>query len=433
MQISKRQSGAIVDLLVEGRMDVHWSEHLATAVREEMRQGSHHVRLDLSRVPYLSSAGIGVLVRLHQEFKSIQGSFRVTNCSPTALKSLQITNLADLLIAKETDGPRSSATEELANKREAPERAKRIEKDGAVYEVFSLHAEAKLSCRTIGDAGRLAARGWSEADCRAVKFSAGTFAIGLGALGECFEDCAERFGEFIAAGGAVVYLPTDGTNAPDFLLAGGTTLPEAQVCYALVCEGAEAQPFAHLIRFEAASGRRTIPLSSLLATCLELAETRQAGLAIIAESAGLIGAALRRSPVPARAAGDPFSFPGIRDWLSFTAEPAHTKSSVLLAGVALADQCQGLAGWVRPLGAATTGKPSVSGHLHAAAFSYRPVPKGKIELKESVGALFEGQSLEGILHLLSDDRGEARRESELVRGACWIAPVARIDGQEARG
>src|SRR5215475_5299530 len=102
MEISKRQSGEIVDLLVEGRMDVHWSEHLAAAVREEMRQGSHNVRLDLSRVPYLSSAGIGVLVRLHHEFKSIQGSFAVINCSPIALKSLEITNLADLLVAKET-------------------------------------------------------------------------------------------------------------------------------------------------------------------------------------------------------------------------------------------------------------------------------------------------------------------------------------------
>src|SRR5215467_8277472 len=428
MQITRRQTGKFLELLVEGRMDVHWSEHLAAAVREEMRQGSHHIRLDLSRVPYLSSAGIGVLVRLHHEFKSIQGSFLVANCSPIALKSLQISNLAGLLVAKDLALPETGETQSI--EASLPEAVKRFEKEAAVYDVYRLAPEAGLECRTVGEPGSFGTR---DRGCRAMQFSEGTFAIGLGALGEDFADCQERFGEFIAAGGAVAYLPTDGTNAPDFLLAGGTTLPEAQVCYALVCEGAEAQPFAHLIRFEAASGRRTIPLSSLLATCLELAETRQAGLAIIAESAGLVGAALRRSPVPARAAGDPFSFPGIRDWLSFTAEPARTKSSVLLAGVALADQCQGLADWVRPLGAATTGKPSVSGHLHAAAFSYRPVPKGKIELKESVGALFEGQSLEGILHLLSDDRGEARRESELVRGACWIAPVARIDGQEARG
>ena len=133
------------------------------------------------------------------------------------------------------------------------------------------------------------------------------------------------------------------------------------------------------------------------------------------------------------AGSDPFAFPDIREWLSFTAEPAHTKSSVLLAGVALRGECEGLAGWVRPLCGAGTEKLSVSGHLHAAAFSYRPVAKGKIELKESVSALYEGQSLEGILHVLSDERGQGSRESELVRGACWVAPIAKIYSEEARG
>jgi anti-anti-sigma factor len=433
MQITKRLSGKIVELLVEGRMDVHWSEHLATAVREEMRQGSHHILLDLSRVPYLSSAGIGVLVRLHHEFNSIQGSFAVVNCSATALKSLEITNLANLLVAKETTAP--AETQQVADV-SGPEKAKKFEKTGAVYEIFSLKAEAKLQCRTIGDAGGLGYSEFRETDCHAVQFSAGTFAIGLGALGECFEDCGERFGEFIAAGGAVAYLPTDGTNAPDFLLAGGTTLPGAQVCYALAFEGADAQPFQQLIRFETATSEPTVRLSVLLNSCLELVDTRQAGVVMIAESAGLVGAALRRSPVmshagaPAR--GDLFAFPQVRERLSFTAEPAHTKSVVLVAGIAVRGECEELKDWVRPFCAATD-KPTVSGHLHTAAFSYRPVPKGKIELKESVRALFEGQSLEGILHLLTDDRARTSRESEFVRGACWIAPIAKIVSYEAQG
>jgi len=431
MQITKRQSGKIVELLVEGRMDVHWSEHLAAAVREEMRQGSHHIQLDLSRVPYLSSAGIGVLVRLHHEFKSIQGSFAVTNCSPIALKSLEITNLANLLVAK---GPAAPAeAEEQKTSEPAREATKRVEKDGASYEIFSLKPEAKLECRTIGDPSSLEQSGFNKACCHTLQVSEGTFAIGLGALGEDFGDCEERFGEFIAAGGAVAYLPTDGTNAPDFLLAGGTTLPEAQVCYAIACEGAESQTFQKLIRFEAASSDAPVALSKLLEICLELTGTRQAGVVMIAESAGLVGAALRRSPVMAHAGGDLFAFPAVREWLSFTAEPTHTKSVVLLAGVAARGECDELKGWVRPLLASTNAAQAIVGHLHAAAFSYRPVPKGNIGLKESVHALFEGQSLEGVLHLLADDRAGAVRESEFVRGACWIAPIAKIAGYEAQG
>ena len=63
--------------------------------------------------------------------------------------------------------------------------------------------------------------------------------------------------------------------------------------------------------------------------------------------------------------------------------------------------------------------------LHAAAFSYRPVQRGQIDLKASIKTLFEGQILEGVLHLFTDDRTVSGvGESEFLRGACWIAPIS---------
>src|SRR5438876_8242317 len=69
---------------------------------------------------------------------------------------------------------------------------------------------------------------------------------------------------------------------------------------------------------------------------------------MIAESAGLIGAALRRSPVVAASEPNAFQFPRIRDWLSFTAERAYTKSVVLLAGIAVRGSAGALAPVIRP-------------------------------------------------------------------------------------
>ena len=55
-----------------------------------------------------------------------------------------------------------------------------------------------------------------------------------------------------------------------------------------------------------------------------------------------------------------------------------------------------------------------------------------IDLKASIKSLFEGQSLEGILHLLSDDRAlSGSGQSELVRGACWVAPISNIAVERA--
>src|SRR6266516_3988596 len=426
MQITKQLRGETVELKVEGRVDGYWADHLAAAVDQEIRQGSHHILLDLSQVAFLSSAGIGTLVRLYKDLKSIQGSFAVSNCSRIVLKVLELSKLVDLLVAK--DVPESVLTK-VASESSTVEAAaaisiKRVERSGTVYEVYPLGSESKLECRRLGDATLLERCGFAKEHCRTLQFSDSTFAIGLGALGEHFEDCQGRFGEFIAAGGAVAYLPTDGTNVPDFLVATGTTLPEVQVCYGIACQGANPQPFSSLIRFEAKSGE-PVALSVLLESCLDLSDAQQIGIVMIAESAGLIGTALRRSPVVAASEPNAFEFPRIRDWLSFTAERAYMKSVVLAAGIAVRGSAGALAPVIRSF--PNPSGPPVAGHLHAAAFSYRPVQRGQIDLKASIKSLFEGQALEGILHLLSDDRAlSGSGQSELVRGACWVAPISNI-------
>jgi hypothetical protein len=299
-----------------------------------------------------------------------------------------------------------------------------MERSGVIYEVYPLAPQSKLECRPFGDAGLIERAAFAKEHCHSMQFSDSAFAIGLGALGENFEDCRGRFGEFIAAGGAVAYLPTDGTNVPDFLL-GGRTTPEVQVCYGIACLGLRPQPFSSLIRFEAMKNEAPVALTLLLESCLDLADAQQIGIVAIAESAGLIGAALRRSPAVVGSEPGVFEFPRIRDWLSFTADRAYAKSVALLAGIAVRGAPGALAPVIRPL-ANTSGLP-ISGHFHAAAFSYRPLQKGQIDLKASIKTLFESQVLEGVLHLLHDDRAvSAAGQSELVRGACWIAPISKI-------
>jgi len=432
MQITKQLRGETVELKVEGRLDGYWADHLAAAVDQEIRQGSHHIRLDLSQVAFLSSAGIGTLVRFYKDLKSIQGSFAVSKCSRNVLKVLQLSQLEDILVAKEP--AQSLLTDKVrhSSRVEAPAPIRKIERSEAVYELYPLAPESKLECRRLGDASLLESCGYSKEHCRTMQFSDSAFAIGLGALGEHFEECQGRFGEFIAAGGAVAYLPTDGTNVPDFLLAGGTTLPEVQVCYGIACHGTDPQPFSALIRFEARGGA-PVALTALLESCLDLAGSQQIGIVIIAESAGLIGAALRRSPAGA-CESSAFEFPRIRDWLSFTAERAHAKSVVLLVGVAVRGSAGALAPVIRPFPNASSSGLPLAGHFHAAAFSYRPVQRGQIDLTASIKTLFEGQALEGVLHLLTDDRAiSGGGQSELIRGACWIAPISNItiEGNQA--
>ena len=440
MEIAKRTSGGLVELEVRGRLDGYWADHLASALDEEIRQGSHHVRLDLSRVDFLSSAGIGVLVKFYNQLKNIRGSLSVSKSSEQVRKVLEISGLKDVLLAKTAPAGGSSAGAAGAPNATAAKPppvsrpARRIEKPGATFEVHTLAAESSLRCRVVGDPGLLQGFRFGKEQCRTLEFPDSTFAIGLGGLGERFEDCQGRFGEFIATAGAVTYLPTDGTNVPDFLVAAGTSVPDVQVCYAIACEGSSAQPFSHLVRFEAKKEAGSVTLADLVTVGLDITETHALGLVMIAESAGLVGAALRRSPALASESA-PFQFPQVRDWLTFTAERAYTRSVTLAAGVAARGDPGPLAPMIRPLTqAAADAGPPIAGHFHAAAFSYRPVEKGEIDLRAAVRALFEEQALEGILHLLSDERAIlGAGQSEFVRGACWLAPISQVaqEGSQA--
>jgi hypothetical protein len=246
-------------------------------------------------------------------------------------------------------------------------------------------------------------------------------AIGVGALGRDFEDCQDRFGEFLAAAGVAAYLPTDGSNVPDYLFLGEAVAANVRLCYGLTCTG----PFDHMIRFESKNGL-PVTLTNLVTINLELVGTEAIGLVLIAESAGLMGAALRRSPVGTAMAEAPFDYPAIREWLTFTAERAYRNTTVLVVGVATRGEAGAMASLLRPVGRG----PKPVGHFHAAVFSHRTLPKGEIDLKETVAALFEAQHFQGVLHLLADYREPAGLgESEFLRGACWAAPLGPIEAE----
>ena len=56
------------------------------------------------------------------------------------------------------------------------------------------------------------------------------------------------------------------------------------------------------------------------------------GIVIAGESDGLVGAAIRRSPVGLADGVDPFAHPDVRDWLSLTPEPEYSRSTALVVG-----------------------------------------------------------------------------------------------------
>jgi anti-anti-sigma factor len=411
MEIVTQQLGDALEVKVKGRLDNYWTEHLRGNLEEIIRGGSHGIRLNLSEISFLSSAGVGLLVNFHTQLKGIGGSFVITSPSERVKQVLDLCRLSTILLAQTT--PAAPPTVQKVEVR-------RFSSPAGSFEVMEGAPGKALTCQRIGDPELLKGCRFGPEDCTTVAFPSATFGFGLGAFGNGFEDAQTRFGEFLAVGGSAAYLPTDGTNVPDFMVSSGQLVPEMNVLYGLRCEGG----FTHLMRFETGNAEGPISLAELARTALEVAGAPMIGMVMVAESAGLVGAALRRSPAAAAGVTDvPFKYPDVRSWLSFSTERLYSRSLALISGVAAGSECEPLAPLLRPLGDET----SPAGHFHAAAFSYRPLQKGRIDLKTTVTTLFETETLQGVLHLLTDHRLAAGpQQSEFVRGACWIGAASDI-------
>lgn len=397
MEITREKSGDSLLIRLAGRLDANWCDSVEQALTQAVREGEHRLRLDMARVDYISSAGLRVILTIYKQLAAIKGSFSIHNPSAFVSSILSMVNMESLV---ENQAGVAAAPEQVQGSRthESPK---------AGYELFPLSGKG-VQVSVIGD-GSLIHGGTGAA--QTVRFDRETVAIGIGALGASATECAPRFGEFLAAGGASVFLPADGSDRPDFVVSEGALVPEGYLLLGLVGRG----DFSTLARFHTRNDAGMVGLAELATAALEIAGTDAAVVVGVTETAGLVGATLTKSPVSAPK--DNFAFPQIRDWLSFTSERAFRDSTSLVVGV-VAREGSPLQQLLRPLA------PGLQAHFHAASFSYRPLQKGLIDFKSTLASLFEGRAAQSVLHLLHDSREYAGAgESEFLRGALWIAPV----------
>ena len=406
-------AGDRVELVARGRIDAETATELETAVEEQLRLGRHTIRLDLGAVGFLSSAGIRSLFNVHRAAKGAGGSCLVSRSSEPIHRVLTLSRLAPLLMepgAINRPGPLPAP----AAGRDAPPPAAtplRTEPVGEIVLVgFDGSAAALLEGVVVGTPAWMS--GGETIDETPRNVPAEAFGIGIGALADD-GPAVTSGGELLAACGSVFVRPPRPFGVPDSLVGSGDLVPSIRMASGLFWEGT---PRGHT-GFEAADGA-TVALDTLLGILLERAGGEAVAVLVVAEVLGLVGAELIR-PI-AEATADDHPAAGQAEiaarWLSFSREPCHAGRTALVVGVATRGQSGALGEFVRPFG-------SVTAHLHAAVFPHRPLRRGITEPAEIVAAL-GGMSPLAVMHLLADPApvlGSGR--PELVRGACWFAPI----------
>ena len=95
MNITKNLNGTTLEIALEGRLDTMTAPELEAELNKEMGSADSLV-LDFSRLDYISSAGLRVLLSAHR-IMSCKGGMKVTNVNEIVREVMEVTGFTDIL------------------------------------------------------------------------------------------------------------------------------------------------------------------------------------------------------------------------------------------------------------------------------------------------------------------------------------------------
>ena len=95
MTISKTENGKELTIALEGRLDTMTAPELEAELNQSMG-GAESLVLDFSKLDYISSAGLRVLLSAHKAMSAKDG-MKVTNVNEIVKEVFDVTGFADIL------------------------------------------------------------------------------------------------------------------------------------------------------------------------------------------------------------------------------------------------------------------------------------------------------------------------------------------------
>ena len=95
MKINKTQNGTTLNIALEGRLDTMTSPELEAELHRSL-EGADSVVFDFSKLDYISSAGLRVLLATHKQMAG-KGGMKVTNVNEIVQEVFDVTGFADIL------------------------------------------------------------------------------------------------------------------------------------------------------------------------------------------------------------------------------------------------------------------------------------------------------------------------------------------------
>ncbi len=95
MTIKKKMNGTELEIALEGRLDTMTAPELEAELHQSL-DGAQSLVLDFSKLEYISSAGLRVLLSAHKVMSG-KGGMKVTHVNEIVQEVFEVTGFADIL------------------------------------------------------------------------------------------------------------------------------------------------------------------------------------------------------------------------------------------------------------------------------------------------------------------------------------------------
>ena len=94
MTINKKQNGTAMEIALEGRLDTMTAPNLEAELKN--LDGVESLTMDFSKLEYISSAGLRVLLSAHKAMAS-KGGMKITHVNEIVQEVFEVTGFSDIL------------------------------------------------------------------------------------------------------------------------------------------------------------------------------------------------------------------------------------------------------------------------------------------------------------------------------------------------
>jgi len=376
---------------VSGRIDANSSPNLQKQLEQLILSGERFLAIDFSKVEYISSAGLRVLIIIGKQLDKIQGVLILYQLPQNVASVLKATGFLHMF-------PRAENPEQIKSilsKFGDIEDSNALEVDGvSIQYVNNQPAGCKLM--SLGTQEKLANSEYSNADVVQVGAKKDLFGAGLATFGLEFDEYKNLFGEAVILDGSLFYLPAQQNSVVDFMeYDHGSS--SAKYLF-LNGFGFEGKPIL-TAGLDPAPGN--MDLEKLVKSAFALSDSDLIGMVAIAESKGVLGMSLKKSPIDKNRPSnkkDIFDSENFTDWFDFPIDPTFSKNLMVLVGIAARDKT----------GLGKTGQSSLpqkcSFHFHGAIFPKTPMNKGPETFDDELNRITRQLTPIKVQHLSGNSR-----------------------------